>query len=75
LDSIEEEVRSGAGRVVDLRPFKSFVQRNYPAKWHLRELILMEDDVIPGWVFIAYVKLWLRLLDLELRDHKKTGSI
>ena len=75
MDSIEEEVRSGAERVVDLRPFKSFVQRNYPERWHLRELILMEDDVIPGWVFIAYVKLWLRLLDLELRDHKKTGSI
>jgi hypothetical protein len=57
-------------KMIDIRPFKAFVRLKFPKDWHLRELILAENDKIPPWEFPAYVKVWLRLLDLELRDRR-----
>jgi len=53
-------------KLVDIRPLKVFVQHRLPKRSLLRELILVEDDFISAWVFLASVRLWLRLLDLEL---------
>jgi len=53
-------------KLVDIRPLKAFVQRCLPKRSLLRELILAEDDFISPWLFMASVRLWLRLLDLEL---------
>jgi hypothetical protein len=53
-------------KLVDIRPLKAFVRHRFSKCSLLRELILAEDDFIPAWVFVASVRLWLRLLDLEL---------
>ena len=53
-------------KLIDIRPLKAFVRRRFPKRSLLRELILAEDDFISAWVFVASVRLWLRLLDLEL---------
>ena len=58
--------REHASKPVDIRPLKAFIQRRFPKRSLLRELILAEDDFIPPWVFVVNVRLWLRLLDLEL---------
>ena len=60
-------------KLVDIRPLKAFVQRRFPKRSLLRELILVEDDFISAWVFVASVRLWLRLLDLELMKKEEEG--
>lgn len=63
-------------RLIDIRRFKAFARKNYPRSWLLRELVLMEDDLVPAWVLMVYMRVWLRLLELELRGHgRRTGEV
>jgi hypothetical protein len=65
-ESVEGE-REKLKRLVDIRPVKDLARRRLPARSRLREIILLEEDFIPAWLYVSYVGVWLRLLSLEAR--------
>jgi hypothetical protein len=62
-----EGEREKLKRLVDIRPLKELARRRLPARSRLRELILLEEDFLPAWLYVSYVGVWLRLLSLEAR--------
>jgi hypothetical protein len=64
-ESVEGE-REKLKRLVDIRPVKELARR-LPVRSRLRELILLEEDFIPAWLYVCYVGVWQRLLSLEAR--------
>jgi len=56
---------------IEIRRLKTFAFTNFPKYWPIRQILLLEDDLLDVNVFLARVPLWLRLIKLS-GDGEKT---
>ena len=59
------------GGVVDIRPWKGWVQRGLSASPILRSMILSDRDVLSVDEFLVKIELWGRLLREETAGKRK----
>ena len=50
---------------VDIHRVKLWVKSNLPEISHLREILLLEEDLISVYEFLAKMDIWLKLIELE----------
>lgn len=50
---------------IEIRRLKTFASTNFPRYWPIRQILLLEDDLLDVNVFLARVPLWLRLIRLS----------
>jgi hypothetical protein len=55
-------------KTVKIRPLKELAISRLPKNSHLRELILLENDVLKADEFLILMRTWLRLLKIESKD-------
>jgi hypothetical protein len=51
---------------LDLRPLKKFVIEHLPVDSSLRDVILTDDDLVTPPEYLMRLRIWLKLLRLEL---------
>lgn len=55
-------------QTVDLRPLKSFAIKNLPNYSVTRYVIISDDDFVNAAEFVARVKIWLSLLQIDFKN-------
>jgi len=60
---------------VDVHPLKAFVAKKLPYSSVLRAVILNDDDFMEPWDYVAKIKIWLTLLEVDVQREKSHVDI